>query len=349
MRTAFYMSLLGFLAEWNNADSCVRVHTSGSTGKPKELLVEKSRMLASARITCDFLQLKPGDTALLCMPLDYIAGKMMVVRSIERNLNLIEVKPSNHPLSDIPLSSSAKGPIMGKIDFAAMVPSQVFGSLEVPEERERLKQISHLIIGGGAISAEMEQTLSTFPNAIWSTYGMTETLSHIALRRISGPDASLWYTPFQGVEISIANPESDNPNIGQLVIDAPHVCPETLVTNDIVEIDTSKRFRIIGRKDNVICSGGIKLHIEEIEEKLRPYIRAPFCISKRTDEKFGEVAVLLLNDNHNDNDNYYNTICREVLPAYSVPKAIFFVEEIPLTGTGKIDRAKARMMVETLS
>ena len=314
---------LHFLADWNSPSPTMLVHTSGSTGKPKPMHVEKSRMLASARITCDFLGLKAGDTSLLCMPLDYIAGKMMMVRTIERQLSLIAVKPSNHPLADI----------QQEITLAAMVPSQVYCSLQVAEEREKLMKIRHLIIGGGAISEDMEKELRNFPNAVWSTYGMTETLSHIALRRISGNDASNWYTPFDSVKISLSNE-------GCLVIDAPVVHDGTLITNDIAEIRADGCFRIIGRKDNVICSGGIKLHIEEIEEKLRPYSPAPFCITKRKDEKFGEIAVLLTTDSSID----WQTCFEKALTPYERPKHIIEIKEIPLTGTGKTDRYNAMMM-----
>ena len=333
------MTLEDFLYEWHGDGQYISVHTSGSTGQPKSMLVKKSRMLASARITCDFLGLKPDDSALLCMSLDYIAGKMMVVRSIERRLKLISVTPSNHPLACID----------SPIDFAAMVPSQVFGSLQVPAEREKLRQIRQLIIGGGAIPQDVESQLRSFPNAVWSTYGMTETLSHIALRRISGKDASQWYSPFRGVELSLFNGQG---NIGQLVINAPHVCQEKLITNDIVEIrqdNTDKQFRIIGRTDNVICSGGIKLHIEEIEEQLRTHLSMPFCISKRTDEKFGEVAVLLIEHQSSAASECKEAIldiCRKTLPAYSVPKEIICVGQIPLTGSGKIDRATAQYLAK---
>ena len=333
------MTLEDFLYEWHGDGQYISVHTSGSTGQPKSMLVEKSRMLASARITCDFLGLKPDDSALLCMSLDYIAGKMMVVRSIERRLKLISVTPSNHPLACIDYP----------IDFAAMVPSQVFGSLQVPAEREKLRQIRQLIIGGGAIPQDVESQLRSFPNAVWSTYGMTETLSHIALRRISGKGASQWYSPFCGVDLSLFNGQG---NIGQLVINAPQVCQEKLITNDIVEIrqdNTDKQFRIIGRTDNVICSGGIKLHIEEIEEQLRTHLPMPFCISKRTDEKFGEVAVLLIEHQSSAASECKEPIldiCRKTLPAYSVPKEIICVGQIPLTGSGKIDRATAQYLAK---
>ena len=319
------MTLEEFLAEWHNDSPFVRVKTSGSTGAPKPMMVEKRRMLNSARITCDFLGLREGDTALLCMSLDYIAGKMMVVRSIERNLKLITVPPSGHPLATVNAPS--------QLDFAAMVPMQVYNTLQVPEERARLMQVRHLIIGGGAIDEAMEAELRTFPHAVWSTYGMTETLSHIALRRLNGPEASEWYTPFPSVSIS------QTPD-GCLVINAPEVCPEPLVTNDIVEI-TSSRFRILGRKDNVICSGGIKIQIEEIERQLRPHLHVPYLLSKCQDAKFGEIAVLLTEGRVEE----ARLICERVLPKYHQPKAYLHVDRIPLTETGKPARRQAEELI----
>ncbi len=411
------MTLEEFLQEWNNDSERVLVHTSGSTGKPKPIWVEKRRMEASARITCDFLGLKEGDTALLCMSLDYIAGKMMVVRSLVRNLKLIVVEPTGHPMgsppappnlpkgeasqtvtstapniplrggqrgaSDFPPSGGLRGasdfPPSGGLRgargvpfFAAMVPLQVYNSLQVPEERERLRQIKHLIIGGGAIDDTLAHALHDFPNAVWSTYGMTETLSHIALRRLNGPEASEWYTPFPSVEIS------QNAD-GCLVIDAPLVCEQTLVTNDIVEISSVsgadghplKRFRIIGRKDNVICSGGIKIQIEEVERALRPYMPVPFMITKRKDEKFGEVVVMLVQERgeiqekeqqmeqqkeqqkerqeeqqkEQQKEQELAHLCEEHLPKYWQPHAYVFVAELPMTETGKPARKKAEEIV----
>lgn len=324
------MTLEDFLSEWNNDSDRVLVHTSGSTGKPKPMMVEKKRMLNSARITCDFLGLKPGDTALLCMSLDYIAGKMVVVRSIERHLHLISVSPSGHPLKDI----------NEEITFAAMVPMQVYNTLQVPEERERLTHIRHLIIGGGAIDASLEKELQALPGniAIWSTYGMTETLSHIALRRINGAEASEWYQPFDSVKISQTEE-------GCLVIDAPLVCAETLVTNDIVEIEPyiynkveKTRFRIKGRKDNVICSGGIKIQIEEVEEFLKPHLEKPFMLAKKKDEKFGEIAVLLSEDKE---IKTVEATIRRLLSdhKYWIPREFLHVDHLPLTETGKPKRS----------
>lgn len=279
------------------------------TGKPKPMWVEKEKMLNSARVTCDFLGLKPGDTALLCMPLDYIAGKMVVVRAIERHLRLVSVPPCGHPLASADATT-----------FAAMVLLQVYNSLNVAEERAKLMQIKHLIIGGGAIDAELARELQSFPNHVWSTYGMTETLSHIALRRLNGDAARQWYTPFDGVEIS--KDEDDC-----LVIDAPLVHDGVLKTNDRVELRTDnltgkRQFRILGRKDNVIDSGGIKIQIEDVENRLRPCLPIPFMITKMPDRKFGEVVVLLYEGDSVSIDNLssdrLHDLCAKALPAYWV-------------------------------
>ena len=318
-----------FLAEWNNSSDRLLVHTSGSTGRPKPLWVEKRRMRHSALTTCRFLGLQPGDTALLCLPLDYIAGKMMMVRAIAGRLNLIAVLPDGHPLRNV----------SAPIAFAAMVPMQVYNSLQVPQERERLRRIKHLIIGGGAIDAELEKELQTFPNAVWSTYGMTETLSHIALRRISGPGADSWYTPLEGVTVCT---DAD----GCLLIHAPALCSRPLVTNDIARLletppGTPCRFRILGRKDNIICSGGIKIQIEAIEARLRPHLPVPYLITKRCDAKFGEAVVILIQDAHIESAR---TICRRVLPAYWQPRHYVSVAQLPFTPTGKPDRAAAERL-----
>ena len=359
------MTLEDFLSEWNNDSDRVLVHTSGSTGKPKPMMVEKKRLLNSARITCDSLGLKPGDSALLCMSLDYIAGKMVVVRSIERHLHLISVSPSGHPLKDINLKDANGKDVNGEITFAAMVPMQVYNTLQVPEERERLTHIRHLIIGGGAIDASLEKELRSLPGniAIWSTYGMTETLSHIALRRINGAEASEWYQPFDSVKIS----QTDE---GCLVIDAPLVCAETLVTNDIVEIEPyiynkvekhakeekhdkveKLRFRIKGRKDNVICSGGIKIQIEEVEALLKPHLEKPFMIAKKKDEKFGEIAVLLTEDEDlkkveatirrllSGKSDDSNKSSESKNHKYWIPREYLHVDHLPLTETGKPKRS----------
>ena len=327
------MVLEEFIREWENDCPTVTVRTSGSTGVPKEMAVEKARMAASAEVTCDFLGLKEGDRALLCLPVDYIAGKMMVVRSKVMGLDLVSVEPSGHPLAGVSASE--------RFDLCAMVPMQVYNSLQSPEETAKLKNIRHLIIGGGAIDGSLAEKLRSFPNNVWSTYGMTETLSHIALRRLNGDDASEWYTPFNGVAVWT---NAD----GCLVIDAPRVCAEVLTTNDIAETEKDDsgrvvRFRIKGRKDNVICSGGVKIQIEEAERMLKDKLSLPFLITKKKDHILGEKVVLLTED---DNLEGVEEKCKSVMPKYWLPRLYIHVDAVPETETGKPARAEAVMIAE---
>lgn len=321
----FLNDLKTFLDEWYNDEPTVWVHTSGSTGTPKPMCVEKKRMTFSAQLTCQYLGLKAGDTALLCMPLQYIAGKMMVVRSLTTHLKLIPIAPSGHPLKGF-----HEAPV-----FAAMIPMQVYNSMQVPEEKEILRQIKHLIIGGGAIDKTLSQALIDFPNHVWSTYGMTETLSHIALRRLNGKEANEWYTPFKEVSVRLSEENT-------LIINAPKVCSTELVTNDIAEINSKGNFRILGRKDNIINSGGIKIQIEQVEAILKEHLPFPIQITAAPDLKYGEIVVLLYNKV--DDEETIRNICQQVLPPYWCPKRYLSVEELPFTGTGKLDRFTARTL-----
>ncbi len=318
------MDLEEFLTDWHSASPTLLVHTSGSTGRPKPMRVEKCRMEASARITCQFLGLKKGDTTLLCMPLDYIAGKMVVVRALTCGLHLVSIPPTSHPFAVV----------SEKIDFAAMVPLQVYNTLEVEEECRRLMSVRHLIIGGGAIDDNLRTKLKDFPNAVWSTYGMTETLSHIALRRINGADATDWYVPFDGIKVSLTD---DN----CLVINAPTVHEGELVTHDIAELRADGAFRILGRKDNVISTGGIKIQIEEVERQLRPFLSTPFLITRVSDERFGQAVALLIESASVEETS---AICKRVLPKYWQPRHIVVVNHLPLTPTGKPARKEAEMI-----
>ena len=289
-------------------------------------------MRASARMTCDFLGLHQGDTALLCMPLDYIAGKMMVVRALESGMRLLSVEPSSHPLCSTNMESIGNPSC---IDFAAMVPFQVWNTLQVPEERERLCHIKHLIIGGGAIPRELEQELRTLPINVWSSYGMTETLSHIALRRISED----YYSPLP--DISLSQDQDDC-----LIINAPSLCAQTLYTNDIVRFHGKDHFQIIGRRDNTICSGGIKIQIEQVEAWLHSIGMDNIMITYREDKALGQALVYLTTDEINTD------MLRKSVPTdtpnskFWIPRHIVKVPSLPLTPTGKPDRATAKQLAE---
>lgn len=319
----FYRSLVDFLKEWWNDSPTLTVQTSGSTGKPKQMQVEKERMMASAQLTCSFLNLHPGDSALLCMSLDYIAGKMMVVRALVAGLDLHLITPSGHPLQGLDQPFT----------FAAMVPLQVVNSLSVPSEARCFKQIEQIIIGGSAIDRQLEDRLKHLPNAIYSSYGMTETLSHIALRRMSGVEASRSYIPFEQVTVSLSEE-------GTLVIDAPLVSPIRLVTNDIAEIAKDGSFRILGRRDHVIISGGLKIQIEEVEQLLSPLMEGAFAVTSMPDEKFGEALVLVTTSPINEE------ALAHALPPYYLPKKYIQRKTLPLLPNGKLDRLALKQLAK---
>lgn len=320
---AFLEEIEHFKTKWKEPKPTMQVHTSGSTGTPKTMEVEKVKMWNSALSTINTLGLQEGNTALLCMPLKYIAGQMMLVRSFAGGLSLIAVAPTAHPYAHL-----HEAP-----DFAALTPMQVYESLRIPHERSLLRRTLCLIIGGGAISAELEEQLKTFPHAVFSTYGMTETLSHIALRRLNGKEASDYYTPMSFVEIGLTEE-------GCLTIHAPHVCKDKLVTNDLAELLPNGTFRILGRRDNVICSGGIKLQIEQIEKKLSS-LNVPFVITSLPDVRLGE-KVTLLYEGTLAAEEEIKAQCHALLDRYEVPKHFLQTTRIPLTETGKPARAEIK-------
>lgn len=319
-----------FLNEWFDASPIITVHTSGSTGVPKELVVRKDRMMQSARLTCEFLNLQAGDTALLCMNLRYIGAMMMVVRSLVAGLNLVVRPASGHPLSDVEVP----------LKFAAMVPLQVYNTLRVPAERKRLEHTDILIIGGGAVDDSLEAELKTIPIAAYSTYGMTETLSHIALRRLNGEAASKCYYPFPSVELSLSAENT-------LIVKAPLICDDVLQTNDIACLCSDGGFTIAGRKDNVINSGGIKIQAEEMENRLQPFIPVPFAVIAVPDPCLGQALTLLIAGKP-DIKELENKL-QAVLETYYRPKHIFITELIPQTENGKIDRTGCRILAQQMN
>lgn len=320
-----------FYKEWLDGKSTVTLHTSGSTGTPSIFIAEKQRMEASAQLTCAFLGLKNGDRALLCMSTDFVGGKMMIVRALTCGLKLECVHPTGHPLLEVDDEP---------FDLVAMVALQVYNSFSSQKEHKRLMNIRNLIIGGGPIDNALEERLRDFPNAVWSTYGMTETLSHIALRRLSGKDADEWYTPLPKVNVSLDNS-------GRIIISAPDICACTLATNDRGEMHTDgHRFRVLGRIDNVVCSGGLKFQIEEIESKLSGKLSVSVIITKRPDEKFGEAVVLLYAEG---DETSLRESCQAILPKYMQPKTYIRVNSLPYTASGKPARAEALKMAYNIN
>ncbi|WP_312766336.1 long-chain fatty acid--CoA ligase [Epilithonimonas sp.] len=322
----FETKVLDFIKEWFSESKTVKIQSSGSTGIPKIFDIEKSKMLNSAEMTCDFLDLKEGNSALLCLPIEYISGKMMVVRSISRKLKL-----KIAPISLNPLENTNE-----EIDFCAMIPLQVENSLE------KIHLIKNLIIGGASVSetlkSKISQTLksSNSQTKIFETYGMSETLSHIALKQVS-PNQEDWFTVFDGVEISLDER-------GCLKIVAPKLNSEVLQTNDLVEINDKKQFRFLGRIDNIINSGGAKIFPEELEKIVKKEIPNEVVFLGIENEKLGQKLVLII-----EGENFEHLKSKidnlKFEKSFHKPKEIIFVEQIPRTPNGKVNRHELKKLI----
>jgi O-succinylbenzoic acid--CoA ligase len=296
-----------FLLDWFDGKDYIEMQTSGTTGAPKSITVSKQAMVHSALATGDFFDLQPGNTALHCLPVKYVAGKMMLVRAMILGLDLEFVAPSSHPLRNNEID----------YDFVAMVPLQAQNSIA------ELKKVKKLIVGGAALNKTLEKQLLKLPTQVYETYGMTETITHIAARKL-GEKA---FTVLPGVTISY-----DDRNC--LVIHAPRISDDVIVTNDIVELVNENQFVFLGRMDNVINSGGIKLIPEQIEEKLATKIQQRFFIASKTDEELGEKVILVVEgEKQSFNDDLY-----EDLDKYQKPKEVIFIPKFKETDSGKIMR-----------
>jgi o-succinylbenzoate---CoA ligase len=316
-QTEFEKKIRIFLEEWFSDSETVKVQTSGSTGTPKVFDIEKNKMINSAVMTCDFLGLKERDTALICLPVEYISGKMMVVRSIERKLKLVIADPTVKPLEKLE----------SEIDFCAMTPLQVENSLD------KLYLIKNLIIGGAAVSESLKKLITDCQlpesNSIFETYGMSETLSHIGLKQIA-PRQEEYFTVFENVTIS-------TDSRGCLKIFAPNINDDILQTNDLVEIKNEKQFKFLGRIDNVINSGGAKIFPEQLEALVKKGIPNEVVFLGIKDESLGQKLILIIEgEESKDLVNKISTIPFE--KNFHKPKEIIFIKKIPRTPNGKVNR-----------
>ena len=323
-QTEFEEKVISFLKEWQSDSTKVPVQTSGSTGTPKVFEIEKNKMLNSARMTCDFLTLKEGNTALLCLPVEYISGKMMVVRALERKLKLSVATPSAKPVQNLDVT----------IDFCAMSPLQVENSLH------KIHFIKNLIIGGAQVSQSLKNKISqslkdkNTETTVYETYGMSETLSHIGLKQIY-PVSEEYFSVFKGIEIALDERRC-------LKISAPALHPEILQTNDLVELKDERHFKFLGRIDNVINSGGLKIHPEELESLLHRYIAREVAFLGVNDEKLGQKLVLVIEGSENDVLKLQlNEALKEIEKTLSknhLPKTIHFIPVFPRIPNGKLNR-----------
>ncbi|WP_295728005.1 AMP-binding protein [uncultured Muribaculum sp.] len=307
-----------FVDEWISSSTIVKAHTSGSTGTPKEMYLQKKDMRLSALATCRHFGI--DSTSVLHLPLstDYIAGKMMVVRAFVSGATLVVEQPSRCPLSELPAG-------IDRVDLTAVVPSQVEGLLSSPH----ISNVRSVIIGGGVVSADIEKRLRTVPIEAWSTYGMTETCSHVALRNLQSQ--SLTYTALPGIRFSTDSRDC-------LVIDAPDYTFGRIVTNDMVRMVSANEFQWLGRYDNVINSGGIKLHPEAMEKLLEGTVSCRFYIVGRPSERWGKEAVIVVENATDMQCDRIMRRAREVFERHSVPKAVINTPRFIYASNGKIKR-----------
>lgn len=318
--------LYSFLQEWFSTQPTIKAQTSGSTAEPSLVELPRQVMISSALRTIEYFNLMEGDRALLSLPCRFIAGKMMVIRAIVGKMNLITVDPS---LEDDLLSTHT-------FDLGAMVPNQVVKLLESNSGIQKIENIRNLLIGGSSISATLEEKLIGLNNRIVSTYGMTETASHIAIRTLSGPTRSEMYECLPGITVSL----DEN---ACLQVHVPG--QGSLQTKDMAELISPTTFRILGRADDVIISGGIKYWPEVIEKKLAGVIPGRYVISSLPDDTLGEKIVLVIEAKAAPVKEIQQKIA-QILPPFERPRQICFLNPFPQTANGKIKRNEIKRLLK---
>ena len=326
--TSFEENTFSFIRDWFLENEVFTLQTSGSTGTPKQITLTRNQLKQSAVRTLKALQLVSEQTVLVCLDTKYIAGKMMLVRAFEGNLKIVATEPSSNPLKNI---------TENEINFAAFVPMQLQEILNDPSTKNRLNQFNKIIIGGAPINASLELIIQKLSCKVFATYGMTETVSHIALKQINGLERSAYFKTLPG--ISISKDERDC-----LVIKLPEFS-EKIITNDLVDIIEENCFQWEGRWDNIINSGGYKISPEQLEEKIgfvfnELSINKRFIVSNHPDDRLGQKLILVIEGEKitQEQERLLLKKLKSYIHPYELPKTIHYIKEFTLTNTGKINR-----------
>ena len=315
-----------FLTDWLNVEDYIIARTSGSTGSPKKIKVLKQHMVNSAIATGDFFDIYPGDSALHCLPGNYIAGKMMLIRAIIIGLEIDIVEPTLSPVFDY----------LKPYNLCSMLPSQLTNMVDY------VGNIKNILVGGAIVSRKLKEKIQDCPSNIFETYGMTETVTHIAARRLNNFDRSPISKEGWHFFTALPNVGISQDLRGCLVIDAPFVSSHELITNDIVKLHSDKTFEWLGRIDNMINSGGIKIFPETIENKLSSQIKQRFFIAPQVDEKLGQKLILVIEGESFDVDkSIFGKIDK-----YEVPKQVYFLPKFINTFSGKIQREETLKLLK---
>ena len=325
---SFQEEVFDFCRQWKLGKNEFLFHTSGSTGKPKPIYLSRLNMIESANMTMDWLHLQEGDNVLLCLPIEYIAGAMMLVRALVLKLNIVLVEPSQNPLEEI------TKPI--NIHLASFVTTQWSTILQSnPNLFTFFSEVKGILIGGSELTSSVELLTKEIQLPIFQTYGMTETSSHIAFRQISSEDAI--YQCLKDVQIKLNDQ-------GCLCIHSPSTLNQWIETNDVAELIHVNQFSILGRNDFVINSGGRKIHPEIIEKCCHSFF-AQHSITCKTfaygldDDFYGQKLVLVIEtiDELNIQIQLIDYL-KLNLESWEVPKQFIVLPEFLYTKTGKIDR-----------
>ena len=323
----FERTTIDFIADWISGRESFVQNTSGSTGDPKPIVITRSQMIASATMSIEALGLGKGYNALLCINPDYIGGKMMLVRCLTAGMKIIASTPSSNPFNSLPENLF--------IDFAAMVPYQIYEIVRSPFAK-KFQELKKVIIGGASIDRQTEAKLQEYSCLFYSTYGMTETVSHIALRQLNGSDASDSYRTLRGIKIS-----TDGRNCLQVEWDQ---LGKTIITNDIVEIVNQNTFRWIGRWDNIINSGGFKVIPEKVEKIIGKILSAygiqnSFFVGGVGDAGLGNKVILFIEGDLETEiiDRIKSRMANDI-PKMEAPKEVILIKSFALTENGKINR-----------
>ena len=321
LREVVTSEFANFVSDWFDDGLYMTAQTSGSTGVPKTIKLLKSDMRASAQMTNRFFNINSNSTFLLSLSPNYIAGKMMIVRWLEAGAEMIEQTPSSNPLSQ---------PLQNQITLSAMVPSQVINILNDSSTLVQLSKIDNMIIGGAPLDSATEKRISETSLNAYATYGMTETLSHVALRKVGAEES---YFALPGVTFS-------QDERACLKIYVPHLSIKEVTTNDVVDLIDSTHFIWRGRFDNVINSGGVKIFPEDIEKLIAPFIKERFYVIGTPDTVWGEICTLVIEDEEWSQEKQQSLLIqlKEALPKHKSPKQIKFLSKFSETYSGKVKR-----------
>lgn len=328
-RDLYFHQALTFAQQWLLGQESFEIGTSGSTGKPKNIQIQRAQMKASALATKEYFRIEYGSKILCCLNTWMIAGKMMIVRGMEWDAEIYLIKPVANPLQEawLPLD----------LAFAAMVPMQVQACLDQENSLNKLKHIENLIIGGAPSSGALIEELKANQINAFQTFGMTETVSHIALANIS--EEALLYKTLPGVEIG-----TDEQS--RLWLKGPMTGFRTIQTNDIVDILNPGQFHWLGRADFVINSGGVKVYPEIVEDKIQGIVFEHFgstnyFISALPDAKLGQKVILIVEgESPNVSFEGLTESMKRVVNRYHLPKEVIFLPKFVYTASGKINRTE---------